>query len=50
MFDCLGLTEAINKVAYFPAGLRMNGVRSGEKVVWIPLGAAALAAMAIPTA
>jgi 3-hydroxybenzoate 6-monooxygenase len=33
---CLGLTEAINKAAYFPPGLRMNGVRSGEKVVWIP--------------
>jgi len=44
MFDYLGLTEAINEVAYFPPGLGMNDVRTGEKVVRVALGDAARAA------
>ncbi len=38
MFDYLGLTGAVNQVAFFPAGLGMNDVRTGEKVVRVPLG------------
>ncbi len=38
MFDYLGLTEVINKVVFFPTGLGMNDVRTGEKVVRVPLG------------
>ena len=38
MFEYLGLTEAINKVAFFPAGLGMNDVRTGEKIIRVPLG------------
>ncbi len=38
MFEYLGLTDAINKQAFFPTGLGMNDVRSGEKVVRVPLG------------
>jgi 2-polyprenyl-6-methoxyphenol hydroxylase-like FAD-dependent oxidoreductase len=44
MFEYLGLTEAIEKVAYFPPGLGMNDVRTGEKVVRVPLGDVARAA------
>src|SRR5690349_4043753 len=48
MFEYLGLTAAVNKVAYFPPGLGMNDVRTGEKVVRVPLGATAIAAYGFP--
>ena len=48
MFDYLGLTEAINRVAFFPPGLGMNDVRTGEKVVRVPLGETARAAYGFP--
>jgi 3-hydroxybenzoate 6-monooxygenase len=48
MFEYLGLTEAINRVAFFPTGLGMNDVRTGEKVVRIPLGDAAHAVYGYP--
>ena len=48
MFDYLGLTEAISQVAYFPPGLGMNDVRTGEKVVRVALGDAARAAYGFP--
>ena len=38
MFDYLGLTEAINRVAFFPTGLALNDVRTGDKVVRVALG------------
>ena len=38
MFEYLGLTEVINKAAFFPTGLGMNDVRTGEKVIRVPLG------------
>ena len=44
MFDYLGLTEAVEAVAFFPPGLGMNDVRTGEKVVRVPLGEVARAA------
>jgi len=37
MFDYMGLTDAVGKVSFFPAGLCMNDVRSGEKVIRVPL-------------
>ena len=48
MFDCLGLTPAVNKVAFFPTGLAMNDVRSGEPVVRVPLGQSVRAAYGFP--
>jgi 2-polyprenyl-6-methoxyphenol hydroxylase-like FAD-dependent oxidoreductase len=48
MFDYLGLTEAIDRVAFFPPGLGMNDVRTGEKVVRVPLGDTARAAYGYP--
>ena len=48
MFEHLGLTRAIREVAYFPPGLGMNDVRTGEKVVRVPLGKAAIAAYGFP--
>ena len=48
MFEYLGLTEAINRVAFFPPGLGMNDVRTGEKVVRVPLGETARAAYGYP--
>lgn len=48
MFEVLGLTEAINAVAFFPTGLGMNDVRTGEKVVRVPLGEVARAAYGYP--
>ena len=48
MFDLLGLTGAIDEVAFFPPGLGMNDVRTGEKVVRVPLGDAALAVYGYP--
>ena len=38
MFDSLGLTEAVNRLSFFPTGLCMNDVRTGEQVVRVPLG------------
>ena len=48
MFDYLGLTELINRVAFFPTGLGMNDVRTGEKVVRVPLGDIARATYGFP--
>ncbi|MDF2462954.1 MAG: 3-hydroxybenzoate 6-hydroxylase [Ramlibacter sp.] len=48
MFEYLGLTEAVSRVAFFPPGLGMNDVRTGEKVVRVPLGDTALAAYGYP--
>ena len=48
MFDYLGLTEAINQVAYFPPNMGMNDIRTGEKVVRVPLGDVARAAYGYP--
>jgi 2-polyprenyl-6-methoxyphenol hydroxylase-like FAD-dependent oxidoreductase len=48
MFELLGLTEAVGRVAYFPPGLGMNDVRTGEKVVRVPLGEVARAAYGFP--
>jgi 2-polyprenyl-6-methoxyphenol hydroxylase-like FAD-dependent oxidoreductase len=44
VFDYLGLTEAINKVAYFPPHMDMKDVRTGEQIVRLPLGDASRAA------
>src|SRR3954469_1031020 len=41
MFDWLGLTQAVDEVAFFPPGMGMNDVRTGEKVVRVPFGDAA---------
>lgn len=38
MFDYLGLTRAIDEVAFFPPAMGMNDVRTGEQVVRVPLG------------
>jgi 3-hydroxybenzoate 6-monooxygenase len=43
MFEYLGLAEAVERVAFFPAGLGMNDVRTGERVIRVPLGETALA-------
>jgi 3-hydroxybenzoate 6-monooxygenase len=43
MFEYLGLTEAVERVAFFPTGLGMNDVRTGERVIRVPLGETALA-------
>jgi 3-hydroxybenzoate 6-monooxygenase len=48
MFELLGLTAAVDKVAFFPAGLGMNDVRTGEKVIRVPLGDVAIAAYGYP--
>ncbi|MEJ7929528.1 3-hydroxybenzoate 6-monooxygenase [Ramlibacter sp. AN1015] len=48
MFEWLGLTEAVSAVAYFPPGLGMNDVRTGERVVRVPLGDTARAAYGYP--
>jgi len=39
LFAHLGLTEAIDRVAYFPPHLVMRDVRSGELIVKSPVGA-----------
>jgi len=44
MFDVLGLTAAIDQVAYFPPAMGMNDIRTGEQVVRVPLGDVARAA------
>ena len=48
MFDHLGLTHAISEVAYFPPGMVMHDVRTGERVVRVALGDAARAAYGYP--
>ena len=48
MFHYLGLTEAVNRLAFFPPGLGMNDVRTGEKVVRVPLGDVARATYGFP--
>jgi 3-hydroxybenzoate 6-monooxygenase len=48
MFEYLGLTEAVNRVAFFPTGLGMNDVRTGERVIRVPLRDTALAAYGYP--
>jgi 3-hydroxybenzoate 6-monooxygenase len=48
MFQYLGLTEAVNRVAFFPAGLGMNDVRTGERVIRVALGDNALAEYGYP--
>ena len=48
MFEYLGLTDAVSRVAYFPPGMAMNDVRTGEIVVRVPLGDTALAAYGFP--
>jgi 3-hydroxybenzoate 6-monooxygenase len=48
MFDLLGLTAAIDKVVFYPTGLGMNDVRTGEQVIRVPLGDAAIAAYGHP--
>jgi 2-polyprenyl-6-methoxyphenol hydroxylase-like FAD-dependent oxidoreductase len=48
MFDYLGLTDAVSQVAYFPPGMGMNDVRTGEKVVRVALGETARAAYGFP--
>ena len=48
MFSYLGLTDAVNRVAFFPTGLGMNDVRTGEKVVRVPLGDVARATYGFP--
>ena len=48
MFEYLGLTDAVNRVAFFPTGLGMNDVRTGEKVVRVPLGDMARATYGFP--
>jgi len=48
MFEYLGLTDAVSRVAFFPPGMGMNDVRTGEKVVRVALGEAARAAYGHP--
>jgi len=48
MFEYLGLTEAVNRVAFFPPGMGMNDVRTGESVVRVTLGEAARVAYGYP--
>jgi salicylate hydroxylase len=48
MFAWLGLTDVVSKVSFFPPGLGMNDVRTGEKVVRVPLGDVARASYGFP--
>lgn len=48
MFDHLRLTEAVNRVAFFPPGMAMNDVRTGERVVRVPLADVARATYGYP--
>jgi salicylate hydroxylase len=48
MFDYLGLTEAIDEVAFFPPAMGMNDVRTGEQVVRVTLGDAVKSAYGYP--
>ncbi len=48
MFAWLGLTDVVSKVSFFPPGLAMNDVCTGEKVVRVPLGDLARATYGFP--
>ncbi|WP_395058096.1 3-hydroxybenzoate 6-monooxygenase [Polaromonas sp.] len=48
MFAYLGLTDVVSKVSFFPPGLGMHDVRTGEKVVRVPLGDMARATYGFP--
>ena len=48
MFAWLGLTDVVSKVSFFPPGLGMNDVRTGEKIVRVPLGDVARATYGFP--
>jgi len=48
MFAWLGLTDVVSKVSFFPPGLGMNDVRTGEKVVRVPLGDVSRATYGFP--
>ena len=48
MFDYLGLSQAIHQSAFFPPGLGMNDVLTGEKIVRVPLGCTATATYGFP--
>lgn len=48
MFAWLGLTDVVSKVSFFPPGLAMNDVRTGEQVVRVPLGDLARATYGFP--
>jgi 3-hydroxybenzoate 6-monooxygenase len=48
MFAWLGLTDVVSKVSFFPPGMGMNDVRTGEKVVRVPLGDLARATYGFP--
>ena len=48
MFDTLGLTERINRVAFFPDGLGLRDVCTGEAVVRVALGDVARATFGFP--
>ena len=48
MFEYLGLAQAVHQLAFYPAGLAMNDVRTGEQVVRVPLGETARAAYGFP--
>ncbi len=48
MFDYLGLTSAIDRVASYPTHLGMRDVRTGAQVVRVPLADAAKAAYGYP--
>lgn len=48
MFAWLGLTDVVSKVSFFPTGLGMNDVRTGEKVVRVPLGDVSRATYGFP--
>ena len=50
MFAWLGLTEAVSKVSFFPPGLAMNDVCTGERIVRVPLGDMARATYGFPYA
>ena len=48
MFELLGLTDAITRVAYFPPALGMNDVLTGEHIVRVPLGDTARSTYGFP--
>jgi 2-polyprenyl-6-methoxyphenol hydroxylase-like FAD-dependent oxidoreductase len=48
MFAWLGLTDVVSKVCFFPPGLGMNDVCTGERIVRVPLGDVARATYGFP--
>jgi 2-polyprenyl-6-methoxyphenol hydroxylase-like FAD-dependent oxidoreductase len=48
MFAWLGLTDVVSRVSFFPPGLGMNDVCTGEKIVRVPLGDVARATYGFP--